>query len=457
MIKEQQLNDLFAKARLQAPKTSFEESKVMLLASLENRAIGKTGTKGKLFTLKNKIIMSVSIFITVTSAFIFMWTSSNTIKTNGKEPVAISIAPTDSQEDKINFTPIQGKQEVSKPKKNTRKNKQTEIDKSDHSVAHNRLTNLDNSVGTDGLQNTPEKSQFSQADERRIPSLTKDEIKKTIKQKKKMLKDLMKVNSEARVYAFIPASSFSYFGEDISVASFFIQRTEVSNLEYRTFLFDLIMQNRLEEFLIAKPDESMWTKVFKEGTRTMEETYFSHVAFNEYPVVNVSRAGAELYCKWLYEEAQKLAGEKELPFGNLRIPTRQEWVKAASGDGKNVSYPWGGESVKNEKSCYLANHKPTDSTFFDDGAFYTARVSSYFANGFGLFNMSGNVAEMVVDGAGQVGKSNNPQSATELVPGMAGGGWMNSANEIKISAPDNHPNQINPHPNIGFRVVMTRR
>ena len=116
---------------------------------------------------------------------------------------------------------------------------------------------------------------------------------------------------------------------------------------------------------------------------------------------------------------------------------------AASIEGKKDPYPWEGKFLRNSKGCYLANFKPTDSTYFDDGAFFTAKVNSYNANDFGLFNMSGNVAEMVYD--------DYPSKNS----GTAGGGWMSNAEEIKILGPDPYQGLTEAHPNVGFRVVMT--
>ena len=45
----------------------------------------------------------------------------------------------------------------------------------------------------------------------------------------------------------------------------------------------------------------------------------------------------------------------------------------------------------------LANFKPGRGNYYDDGFAYTAQVSSYFANDYGLYDMSGNVSEWTED------------------------------------------------------------
>lgn len=453
MDKEQQLNDLFAKARSQAPKATFEETKALFVRTVN--ASSNTVQKGKLFTLKNIIIMSISVFITATITLFFNWSKPEISVEKSEQPITQQIDEPEIEEpNAIQLEPI------SEPIQNQKISKiPNTIEPMECIMPTSLLPDLPSiylfESSVTGLTSTPRETNHSSKKEPyRLPKLTDDEIKKTVKQKKKMMKDLMK--PEPRMYVYIPGGSFEYMGEKLSVSAYYMQRTEVTNLEYRTFLFDLVMQNRLEDFLVAKPDEDMWIKMFEKGAKPMAELYFSHPAYDEYPVVNISRAGAELYCKWLYEEAKKSAGDKTLPYFQPRIPTREEWVNAASAQGKNPTFPWGGESIQNEKQCYLANHKPTDSTYFDDGGMFTVRVTSYTANAFGLFNMSGNVAEMVVDSVPNKIQLGALDSSI-LTPGTAGGGWMNTANEVKISAPDNHPKHTEAHPNIGFRVVMSRR
>jgi formylglycine-generating enzyme required for sulfatase activity len=73
----------------------------------------------------------------------------------------------------------------------------------------------------------------------------------------------------------------------------------------------------------------------------------------------------------------------------------------------------------------------------------TAPVSSYYPNDFGIYNMCGNVAEMVYN------------DVETKAAGTAGGGWRNSEEEIKILGPDPYAGVTTANPAIGFRVVMT--
>jgi formylglycine-generating enzyme required for sulfatase activity len=180
----------------------------------------------------------------------------------------------------------------------------------------------------------------------------------------------------------------------------------------------------------------------------LEQHYFSHPAYDHFPVVNVSREGAEMYCVWFTKELNNILKDKEKTLVNdVRIPCREEWVMAASIEGKNDPYPWGDAATKNSEGLRLANYLMTIEEFQENAAAefqdVTAPVKSNTINDFGLYNMSGNAAEMVYD------------DIKLKTAGTAGGGWMSKADEIKIKAPDKYSGITNPHPCIGFRVVMT--
>lgn len=293
----------------------------------------------------------------------------------------------------------------------------------------------------------------------KLPVLTAEERKANEKRKAQLLKQLLK--TDRKQYAFIPMGTFTHAGKSVSVQAFFMQTTEVTNLEYRVFLLDLLIQGKPNEFLKYRPDQEKWCNI--DGTKNtynepLRKLYFSHPAYDEYPVNNISREGAEAYCKWLSEEAQK-SGIKAK--GDLqpvvRIPTNYEWMYAAyGGHTEQRSYPWNSDEIRNEKGNYLANHKPEQpesssdeavsagtTTFALDGAMHTAQTGSYAPNDFGLYNMSGNVAEMVSY------HSENNQ------PGTCGGGWLNGPALLKIAGEDLYKGKTEPHANIGFRVVFT--
>jgi len=143
------------------------------------------------------------------------------------------------------------------------------------------------------------------------------------------------------------------------------------------------------------PDTLVWLSDFSyAANEPMTESYFSHPAYRNYPVVGVTWRQAEAFTVWrtryneAYKDSRHLA--HRAPYD---LPTEAEFEYAARGGRVGTDYPWGGPYIKNAKGCLLANFKPGRGNYTDDGGAYTVSVKSYFPNDYGLYNMAGNVAE----------------------------------------------------------------
>jgi formylglycine-generating enzyme required for sulfatase activity len=143
------------------------------------------------------------------------------------------------------------------------------------------------------------------------------------------------------------------------------------------------------------PDETVWVNDFKNANNELYlRMYFNHAGYDEYPVVGVSWEQATAFC--LYR-TNKMKKSMNIPDGVLfepyRLPTEGEWEYAARAGNNENQYPWSIEGLKDTKDCFMANFKPGDGNYTEDGHLITARVASFSPNEFGLYDMAGNVAE----------------------------------------------------------------
>lgn len=231
-------------------------------------------------------------------------------------------------------------------------------------------------------------------------------------------------------WAYVPLGQ-AKIGENIqNVNDFYIFRTEVSNLDYRTFLESIKDKNSVE-YKNTLPDTTVWksdTIAFNDSYMTQ---YLRYPGFRGYPVVGVSHENALLYCKWLEESINSELDENTRVV--VRLPTELEWTRAARGDNHNQSYPWEGSNLRNKKGGYLANYRK-ENQYLHSAMIITSGVKSYPANNFGIYQMSGNLAEML----------DEPQK-------VKGGSWNMPANALKIDESEtvNYPSN-----NVGFRPIL---
>lgn len=158
-------------------------------------------------------------------------------------------------------------------------------------------------------------------------------------------------------------------------------------------------QNRLN-YLVkydvgTYPDTTVWMKLFSYSyNEPITHQYFWYPSFDKYPVVGVNWYQAQAFCHWRtqlwrgYRDSKKMYLE-----GSFRLPSEEQWEWAARGGRTQSPYPWGGPYIVNKKGCYLANFKPNRGNYSADGGLYTVRADAYWPNDYGLYNMSGNVAE----------------------------------------------------------------
>lgn len=220
----------------------------------------------------------------------------------------------------------------------------------------------------------------------------------------------------ANEFAFIPSGNVVRDDKTVSVQSFYISKTEISNQQYTAFLSDLKAKNEIQKQKIAAIDSTNWIAEFGSAGKNYAEQYHKHLAYQNYPVVNIDQKGAELYCAWLTEKLNKENPGLEII---VRLPTQPEWFRACNPNNNAFPYSWEGPYLRNEKGMILCNFtrvgeenisfNPQSNTIqlkentnlsYNDskGNDLTAPVKSYFPSSQGLYNLNGNVAELTAEG-----------------------------------------------------------
>ena len=154
----------------------------------------------------------------------------------------------------------------------------------------------------------------------------------------------------------------------------------------------------------------------------------------DHPITNVSWEESRAYC----EEA---AGG--------RLPTEAEWEYAARGGADSQPYPWGA-SIGRDKANYGSDSGGAGAAEGADEWLGTAPVGSFPANGFGLYDMAGNLWEWTADWyapdayeGGPAKDPKGPARGTDKV--LRGGAWDNPPRALRSSERDRfHPAAVNP-------------
>jgi gliding motility-associated lipoprotein GldK len=199
----------------------------------------------------------------------------------------------------------------------------------------------------------------------------------------------------------------------------------------------------------------------------MTSVYFWHPKYDDYPVVGVNWNQAKAFCRWRTIYLNSYYSDlDDYTVTDFRLPTEYEWEYASRGGRDQNVYPWGGPYVKNAKGCSLANFKPMRGDYMQDGGLYPIRVGSYFPNDFGLYDMSGNVAEWTItayaESANLFSHDLNPDYQYDAKPDepetlkrkvIRGGSWKDIAHFINCGT-RTYEYQDSANSYTGFRCVQ---
>lgn len=204
---------------------------------------------------------------------------------------------------------------------------------------------------------------------------------------------------------------------DVTLASFYIDRFEVTNAEFSEFAKETGHVTDAERAGIGWHWVREWRQVKGADWRHPHGRQSSIVGLESHPVVQVSWRDSAAYCQWR----------------GKRLPTEAEWERAARNAG-GAAYAWG-DAPPSEHGRYRASYGSDQccSTDDGDGFEYTAPVGSFPSgrSAFGAEDMTGNVWEWVADTYGEAYYRRSPAvDPVNAEPGkqkvIRGGGWGNN-------------------------------
>ncbi len=176
-------------------------------------------------------------------------------------------------------------------------------------------------------------------------------------------------------------------------------------------------------------------------TREFQKEKPQHVVYLDAFYINIFQATNAQYKKFMEATGHRAPGQWNKPEFNApnnpvvgvgwydavayaegagkRLPTEAEWENAARGGLVNARYPWGDKPLDGIQCNFKDRDTDTDILYdetINDGYRYTAPVGSYPPNGYGLYDMAGNVFEWCADDRMT---TPYPKSKTRLVRLMA--------------------------------------
>lgn len=213
-----------------------------------------------------------------------------------------------------------------------------------------------------------------------------------------------------------------------------------------SYVFHALVQESQKRRVVRVPAQTPWWLPVTHAYWAQPEGRGSTILDRlDHPAVHVSWNDAKAYCAW----------------SDARLPTEAEWEFAARGGLDGRLYPWGDELAPGgEHRCNIWQGQFPVVNTLEDGYLGTAPVDAYAPNGYGLFNMAGNVWEWCEDDFSPRYHLETPD-ADPLHRGasdnrsMRGGSFLcheSYCNRYRVAARSSNAADSSAS-NIGFRVV----
>ncbi len=192
------------------------------------------------------------------------------------------------------------------------------------------------------------------------------------------------------------------------------------------------------------------------------------------PMMMVSWYGAVVYCNWRSGQAGRepcydlTTWACDFSRNGFRLPTEAEWEYAARGGVSGRRFGWGdtithSQANYNSHPYYVFDISPTrgDHPIWNDGIFpFTSPVGTFLPNGFGLYDMAGNVTEWCNDWHRRdyylfspIVNPTGPATGDDGHRVIRGGSWGYQAHLCQAGARyKSHPSVLDY--TVGFRIVV---
>jgi formylglycine-generating enzyme required for sulfatase activity len=150
-----------------------------------------------------------------------------------------------------------------------------------------------------------------------------------------------------------------------------------------SFVFHRHVDETAAKRIRGVSSEARWWLAVEDACWQRPEGPGSNVsARGGFPVTHVSWKDANAYCRW----------------SGTRLPTEAEWECAARGGLEGRRFPWGDELQPHGRHrCNIWQGRFPEQDLAEDGYSGPAPVNAFEPNGFGLFNVAGNVWEWCED------------------------------------------------------------
>lgn len=261
------------------------------------------------------------------------------------------------------------------------------------------------------------KGKLTGADVRDIWEIPSFQSKKIQKETRKYVNNLIYLPSSSYTMGYTSEENLTY-SKIFTIQAFYMGQTEVPNWLYREFCEEMTDSLGSDSTHLFLPDTlcwlehedliPVWNYQDQWSLESMANFYFIHPAYDNYPVVGVSFMQAQLFCNWLTIKVKSglMKSSKTAAWAEIiefRLPSEIEWEYAARGNLELANYPWGNGFYQMDEEGKLVSHANSGAILDTnrittvpadlDGHLLTSQVYSYQPNGFGLYNMSGNVSE----------------------------------------------------------------